>query len=370
MTMTVQPPAAEVPLDPEDVEPVHAAILSGYSRPNDIERRISHKWGIRLRDKVYLERANDQVVQDLIEWADEQGRARELVGLLWSGKPGNPKLRAVAEHLIGDLEPVAQRYSSEWRPEDVPVLAVTRAVLEKTVNERSRLVDFGAFLERLGQVGRSVCRVDAAGASGTGFLVGRRSVLTNFHVVENAANMGATGERILCRFDYRVDGADAGASGGETVLAGDAEQAWLGPHSPYSQSDLTGTGSPAPNELDFALIRLAEPVEASRPHLALDRDPSAVVPLDVAVIVQHPGGDPLQIALGTVVEFPATGLRYRYNTTTESGASGAPVFSSEVVLIGLHHAADPAGAPRYNQAVPIWRVARAIEAENLALDAL
>ena len=85
--MTVQPPTVEAPLDPDDVEPIHAAILSGYSRPNDIERRISHKWGIRLRDKVYLERPNEQVVQDLIEWAEQQGRARELVGLLWSGKP-------------------------------------------------------------------------------------------------------------------------------------------------------------------------------------------------------------------------------------------------------------------------------------------
>ena len=369
MTETVQPPPAEAPLEPDDIEPIHAAILSGYSRPDDIERRISHKWGIRLRDKVYLERPNDRVVQDLIEWAEEQGRGRELVGLLWSGKPGNPKLRAMAEHLLGNIEEVATRYSSEWRPEDVPVLAVTREVLEKTVTERSRLENFGTFLDRLGQVGKSVCRIDAAGSTGTGFLVGRSSVLTNFHVVENAANMGAPGDRIVCRFDYRDDDGDGVADDG-TVHEGAADLAWLAARSPYSQSDLSGAGSPAPNELDFALIRLVAPVDAGRPHLVLDRDPPAVVPLDVAFIVQHPDGDPLKIALGTIVEFPATGLRYRYNVTTKSGASGSPVFSSEVKLIGLHHAADPAGAPRYNQAVPIWRVVRAIASAGISPEAL
>lgn len=367
--MTVQPPIAEEPLPPDDIEPIHAAILSAYSRPAEIERRISHKWGIRLRDKVYLERPNDEVVQDLIEWADEQGRARELVGLLWSGKPGNPRLRTMAARLLGDLEPIAERYSSEWRAEDVPVLPVTREVLEATVSERSRLEDFGAFLARLGQVGRSVCRIDAGGAVGTGFLVGRSSILTNFHVIRKAKEASVPGDAIACRFDFRDDNGDGGGEEG-TVHHGAADQAWLGPSSPYSESDLSGTGSPTPAELDFALIRLAGNVEEGRPHIALERNPPVVVPLDVAFIVQHPGGDPLKIALGTIVEIPATGLRYRYNVTTGPGASGAPAFSSEITLIGLHHAADPAKAPRYNQAVPIWRVARAIEAAGLALDSL
>ena len=76
------------------------------------------------------------------------------------------------------------------------------------------------------------------------------------------------------------------------------------------------------------------------------------------------------IAMGIVVEFPATGLRYRYNTTTGPGASGAPVFSADVDLIGLHHAADPDRAPEYNQAVPTWRVARALVDAGQVLDAL
>jgi hypothetical protein len=368
VTDPVDPIPPEEPLGPEDVEPFHKAILEAYPDVDDLEILLSHKWGVRLSDQVYLEQPGRKVANELIKWAQSEGRTRELLGLLWSGRPGNPRLRPLAERLLGSLEPVAARYGARPLAEAAPVIAVTRASLEKTVTERSRLVDFGAFVAKLAGASAPVCRVETPLSAGTGFLVGRRSVLTNFHVVKEALGTGMAGEQVLCRFDYRI-GDDGRAAEGVALAAAPGPD-WIVAHSPYSDSDLTGSGSPAPGELDFALIRLAARVDDARPHMRLSRDPPIVAPLDIAMIVQHPGGNPLMIAMGVVVEFPATGLRYRYNTTTGPGASGSPVFSADVELIGLHHAADPASAPRYNQAVPIWRVARAVEAAGHAPDAL
>ena len=364
MSELAAPIPAEGPLEPGDLERLHQAILAGYPDADDLEILLSHKWGVRLSDQVYLEQPNRKIANDLVKWAEAEGRTRELLGLLWSGRPGNPYLRPLAEQLLGDLEPVAARYGARASAEAPAAPAITRSNLEKTVTERSRLSDFGAFLARLGAISASVCRVETPLSKGTGFLVGRRHVLTNFHVVRDAAAMGAEGAQIACRFDYDKD---AGDQGGVALPAADE---WLAAQSPFSQSDLGGTGSPAPGELDFALIRLAEPVDAARPHLALRPDPPIVAPLDIAIIVQHPGGDPLMIAMGIVVEFPATGLRYRYNTTTGPGASGSPVFSADVDLIGLHHAADPDRTPEYNQAVPTWRIARALADAGHKLDEL
>ena len=86
---------------------------------------------------------------------------------------------------------------------------------------------------------------------------------------------------------------------------------------------------------------------------------------DAAMIPQHPAGRPLEVAYGRVLEFPGGGRRYRYDVTTEGGSSGSPVFDTDLTLFGLHHAADPTGAPDYNQAVPLWRVARDLQAHNV-----
>ena len=355
-TLASLPPGP--PLEPADIEELAGAVLDAYRKPQPLVRRIYHKWGIRLGDVIYLSQANAAIVDELLDWAEERGRTRELLSLLWSGNPGNPKLAAIGERLLGTLEPIAARY--EIRREQslaaTPV-PVTRESLESIVTERSRLQNFSAFVARLDRIGKAVCRVETPTSMGTGFLVGRQTVLTNYHVVKGAVETGAPGDQICCRFDF-VRAAGAGETPGVPFGAASGN-GWLQASSPYSPSDVTGDGEPGPGELDFALIRLSDPVEEGRLPLTIDGSPPIVAPMDIAIIVQHPDGDPLTLAMGKVLEFPASGMRYRYNATTKGGSSGAPVFSADFELVGLHHAADPALSPRFNQAVPIWRVAAA-----------
>ena len=236
------------------------------------------------------------------------------------------------------------------------------------VTTRSKLVAFGEFLERVRSLGHRLCRIEVPGGGGTGFLVGASHVLTNHHVIQPVQEGRAPVEDVICRFDFWAPDGKGEAEGTPFHLAAE----WLRGDSPYSKSDLTGTGEPGDSELDYALLRLdAEAGNgqaadgARRGWFDLPDKAPIIARGDAAMIPQHPAGRPLEVAYGRVLEFPGGGRRYRYDVTTEGGSSGSPVFDTDLTLFGLHHAADPAGAPDYNQAVPLWRVARDLQAHNV-----
>jgi hypothetical protein len=67
------------------------------------------------------------------------------------------------------------------------------------------------------------------------------------------------------------------------------------------------------------------------------------------------------------VELKHGGLRVRYATNPDPGASGSPCFDKDWKLVALHHFGDTAFAqPRYNQGVPIWKIREALPAAALA----
>lgn len=354
-------PAAPVPrakLEPADLEEIRDALVEGYTVA-ELKRRLLYKWGLRLDRKINLDQpaGSEELFGQLVDWTERQGRTLDLLALGWSGNPGNDYLATAADRLLPDQAGARALYEHDQLPP-------RPGSLEATVNERSRMVDYEAFLARFQVLGQAICRVETPFTFGTGFLIGSRTVVTNFHVIKKCVANLALGEKVVCRFDFH--GAD-GQEGDGTPLKLAAD--WLGLNSPYSQSDLSGAGDPAPGELDFALLHLAEP-PAGRMPLGLSAEPQVVVPGDVAMIAQHPGGAKLAIAYGVTTSFPANGLRYRYDCTTAPGASGAPMLSADLELLGLHHAADPDKQPEYNQAIPTFLIARAVEAAGIELAAL
>src|SRR5262249_38614584 len=153
--------------------------------------------------------------------------------------------------------------------------------------------------------------------------------------VRGAKAAGKVGE-LGCRFDYvrRVDGS---VEPGQLVMLanpGDLDT------SPYSAAEATtDPDNPAPtlDELDYALLRLAgrvgeqEVAGAPRRWISL---PSAVVPLGAdapILIVQHPEGTPMKLALDTqaVIGLNGNATRLRYRTNTDPGSSGSPVFTMD-----------------------------------------
>ena len=340
------------------------AILHAYPDFNFLYLRLENKWGFRPRNYFNMDRGYFLIAQDLVDLAASEGKVLDLLGVAWTDKPLNPKLRTLADRLLTDPAGVVAKFAPP------PVTATTDGPsLEKLVEKRSELLNLADFQKGIERLSGALCRISLKLATefevmGTGFLIGRRHVLTNYHVMQRAIEDKLDAARVRLEFDYRGDGPAATSLQVAPGLTWDVE------HRTYSQSDLTGIGEPAPEELDFALVRLAAAAPVERLHLTLPSAPPIVSQRDFIVIGQHPQGDAANIAFGEVLAYPGWGVRYRYDVTTEPGSSGSPVMTLNQKLVALHHAADPDKKPKYNQGVPIWLIMDALKAKNIDLGAL
>jgi hypothetical protein len=223
--------------------------------------------------------------------------------------------------------------------------------------------------EKLVRIERQVCRLEMEGnALGTGFLVGPDTVLTNWHVFDIAKSAGKI-DKLGCRFDY-VRLPDGNVQPGQLVMLDPAGSIDT---SSYSRAETTATPDnpvPTKEELDYALLRLSRRVGEEkvdgvvRGWISL---PNAVLPLPAdapILIVQHPDGSPMKLALDTqaVIGLNGNGTRLRYRTNTDPGSSGSPVFSMDWDIVALHHYGDPKWLnPLFNQGVPIELIRHRID---------
>jgi hypothetical protein len=350
-------PAVE--LTPAALEEIRNAIVHGYDKASMTDR-LRFTWGLELGDEFNTDTGFKFIAGDLVKFAEREGKVAELLGLAYAAKPQNPKLSAAAQKYLADPQAAIDKYVETAPP---PLLPNN---LEAVITTRSRLFKYGEFLARLHAVGNRLCRIEIPDGGGTGWLVGASHVLTNYHVVQAVALGQLKPDKIVCRFDFWSEESDAAPKGTAVRVRANG----LIAVSEYSESDLTGTGTPNPDQLDYGLLRLARPIGNStlkggkRGWFELPEKPPIIARGDPAMIPQHPDARALEVAFGRVLEFPGVGLRYRYDVTTEHGSSGSPVFNADLTLFGLHHAADPAKHPAYNQAVPLWRIARDLSAKQ------
>jgi hypothetical protein len=243
---------------------------------------------------------------------------------------------------------------------------------QRNVRPHLAKLDVRVWLEKLAQIERRVCRVEFAGnAAGSGFLVGPDAVLTNWHVVESAKQSNRLAD-LACRFDYLRLSDGTRQQGTAVPLHADACLDFSR-YSPAEKTKKPDDPPPTEDELDYALLRLAEPagrnaVEGGpRGWISL---PEAAVPLEAGaplLIVQHPDGSPMKLALDTdaVIGRNPNQTRIRYKTNTDPGASGSPCFTMDWELAALHHYGDPAWQqPLFNQGVPIELIRRRIVAKG------
>jgi len=245
--------------------------------------------------------------------------------------------------------------------------------LQRNVRPHLSMADMGLWVARLSQIKQRVCRIEIGGAAaGTGFLVGPDAVLTNWHVIEAAKNADRL-DRVRCRFDYVLK-ADASRDEGMIVRLHAADPCLdSSPYSPAEAGPTPDDPAPTENQLDYALLRLE--TETGRDTMDGGRRgwielPDAAPLFDAGtpiLIVQHPDGAPMKLAMDTqaIIGANANGTRLRYYTNTESGSSGSPCFTMDWDIVALHHFGDPAwNNPKFNQGVPIDRIRNSIAANG------
>ncbi|MFF5846990.1 endonuclease [Streptomyces massasporeus] len=183
-----------------------------------------------------------------------------------------------------------------------------------------------AFLEEGLQAARSVGRVTISGPGGghgTGFLVSASLLLTNNHVLRDA--QVAARSTVAFAFQDGVDGSPL------TPAVFQLEPAR------FFVTD---------RALDYSLVavapRGAQGEELSSfGRLVLSDAQGKVVIGEFVNIVQHPRGEPKQLALrdNQIVDLLERFLHYE--SDTREGSSGSPVFNDQWEVVALHHSAVP-----------------------------
>lgn len=204
---------------------------------------------------------------------------------------------------------------------DPEAMRAATAVLERVINTADFL---GVrYLEGGVAASRSVGRVNIREASGrligygTGSLVSPHLLLTNHHVLPDAET--AASSSIEFNFQEGLDGRPLASK----VIP-------LDPSTLFSNDE----------ELDFALVAVdANPSELTpfgfNPLIAAE---GKTIVGDFVTIIQHPQGRMKEVALRENRIVDVLDLYLHYETDTEPGSSGSPVFNDQWELIALHHA--------------------------------
>jgi hypothetical protein len=332
------------------------ALVAAFPSWMELQKMLADQLDWRLAVISSPAQGLDSNAFELLQWAEARGYLGELVVAARNENPGNPELQRCSGSL---------GLSSAF--------AIGPDSLEKLVGSNTTFLDVARWRAELTRAEWRVCRVDCDGIGiGTGVLVGPSLVLTNYHVAERLVANQAEAPRWSCRFDHKLSEA------GDVIAAGRVIRlatAWYVDHAPYSQIDLQGDpkpGDPAPDELDFLLLRVAEPIGEQpvgkgamadcRGWIELSPRPVELARQRVVAILQHPSARPMKLALGMEQRLTVNRAanRIRYTVPTEPGSSGAPVFDGDFRLIALHHAGDPRTAhPEYNEGIPVeWIAAR------------
>jgi len=181
------------------------------------------------------------------------------------------------------------------------------------------------FFEQGLKVARAVGRVHIRGERGealgygSGFLVSPRLLLTNHHVLPSAGQA----RRSVVEFNYQESA--TGEMRASEVFA-------LAPHDLFL----------CDAELDYALVAVApEPGLAAYGWLPLIADLGKLLVGETVNIIQHPNGEPKQLAIRHNQVVDELELFLHYQTDTDPGSSGAPVFNDQWEVVALHHSGVP-----------------------------
>lgn len=203
-------------------------------------------------------------------------------------------------------------------PPSGPAVTVIERILGKNDLMSVRYFELGVRVAR--SVGRIHVRTPKGSGFGTGFLVSPQLVLTNNHVLEDAAIAGAS--RIEFDFQENADG--------------------------KLRSSIFMNFDPAAffvtdKRLDFSLVALGGDARgvAKLGFNGLSAEEGKVIVGEYVSIIQHPSGERKQLAVreNQIVDVLDDFLHYK--TDTSPGSSGSPVFNDQWEVVALHHSGIP-----------------------------
>lgn len=210
-------------------------------------------------------------------------------------------------------------------PELAPPIDERSALVLERLLGNNDLIGVG-FLEAGYVAGRAVGRIEVPTTEGreygTGSLISPRLLLTNNHVLSSAAEAAAA--RVQFNYQVGLDGS---------------------PLLPIVFEFAPAAFFVTDEHLDYTLVAVAE--RAGERELAefgwnpLIEAEGKVILGEALNIIQHPSGEPKQLALRKNELIDLLDDFVHYQTDTAPGSSGSPVFNDQWELIALHHSGVP-----------------------------
>ncbi len=350
-----------------------------YSELERLVARVAKKW--LTFERLCQEMHNRGAPDPRTFSATDRDVERTVLRMLHPSLPADEHertlvalLRAVSGH--PDIAPLRYLLTDEHA---VPYSGSEHS-LQAMLNAREDVfAHWHRFKEGMERVEMVVCQVHINRVfSGTGFLISDSHVLTTFHGI---ASLVGPDDRPLpdsytsLRFvfdDVLIPGMMSSTYRVEVPAARD----WLVCSSRFDQAEDAST-VPLDNLqaglLDFAVIRLAEPVGNTAPKyqkgvvrswIQLDNLATSPEPSAQMLIAHYPAGADLRLCVGLFGKHSQCSSRVRYLTPAVMGSSGAPCFNIEWKPYALHNAGYP--AVPINQGVPLALIRRAIDPALLA----
>lgn len=223
-----------------------------------------------------------------------------------------------------DLEPEAFRELVDHRGRELLETALPptadetrRKEIEADISQHFEKISGGAdflpasFLYDGAEAAASVCRINLPGGSGSGFLIATGNfIMTNNHVI---ADKDEASDAVA---EFRFE------EGSDSLMVS------LDPDRFFVTS----------RELDFTIVGCDNQGLDDFMPIPLLRNPSTVTRGEKVNIVQHPRGRPKEVALHNNDVLRVKDKVVWYETDTEPGSSGSPVFNNTWDLVALHHA--------------------------------
>ncbi len=188
-------------------------------------------------------------------------------------------------------------------------------VMEAFVGDNKNLYKI-SWVENALKYSKAVCQIVTPTEKGTGFLTEDGYLFTNHHVLKTIDD--ARGSKAVFNFRSNADGTAQPTKAYE-----------LDADSYYSNEDL-----------DYAYVRVRDRVDAPLDKWGFVQfDTEAPVNRnDILTIIQHAGGNEMQIGLDANKTLSIWSPYVFYDTPTLPGSSGSPVFNQQWKVVALHHA--------------------------------
>jgi endonuclease G len=221
---------------------------------------------------------------------------------------------------------IEQRRTTLLRQVDDPLVVETRLERILKGNDLTDITYLSQGILRARAVCRIVIRLNGRLLGyGTGFLIAPGVLMTNHHVLETVDEVRESS----AQFSYERD-----LRGGE-----------------ITPTEFALRILPEPilfRELDLAIVGVEPRSTDGKPldqygWLKLNPQPGKAFIGEYLTIIQHPNGERKQICVreNKVLKYSENGPYIWYQTDTEAGASGSPVFNNSWDVVALHHSSVP-----------------------------